>query len=74
MGIFDRNKTSQPQKQVLRAEIVGMRTGVESKTFSNVNFSIYAVLVEYTDGSRALKELQTGSPELRELLMYITMK
>lgn len=42
---------------VARVKVLGIRTAMESKAFSNVNFGIYTLLVEYKDGHREIIEV-----------------
>ena len=65
MGIF-----SSPT--VSRVKVLGIRTGMESKAFSNVNFWIYTLLVEYSNGARDIIEVDRLS-DLKKYANYMSM-
>lgn len=66
MGLFDSKR-----KEIRRAKIIGVRTGTETKGLMNYNFGIYSFLIEYTDGSLGVREVQLGKPDMAELLAYV---
>lgn len=65
MGIF-----SSPT--MVRVKVLGIRTGMESKAFSNVNFGIYTLLVEYSNGARDIIEVDRLS-DLKKYANYMEM-
>lgn len=60
-----------PKKEIRRVKIIGVRTAMESKTLWTENYGVYSFLIEYTDGSCAIKEAQLGKPDMAQLMQYI---
>ena len=58
-------------KEIARVNVLGVRTSEETKVLSTVNFGTYSILIEYTDGSRELKEI--SGREMKQYLPYIPM-
>ncbi len=59
------------QQKIAKVNVLGVRTAEETKVLSTVNFGIYCLLIEYTDGSRELKEV--NGREMKVYLDYIPM-
>ena len=57
------------KKEISRVKVLGVRTAQETKVLATWNSTIYCVIVEYTDGSRELKEL--NAKEMSKLIQYI---
>ena len=66
MGIFTR-------KEIAKVLYLGVHTGMESRTLSTDNFGIYSFLVEYTDGTREIKEVDARRATESGLINYIPM-
>lgn len=67
MGSFGDN----PPKEIRRVNVLGVRTTEETQVMYTYNHGMYSLLVEYTDGSRELKEARTR--EMAQYLPYISM-
>ena len=52
MGLF----SMKPTQEIAKVKVLGVRTAEETKVFATYNSAVYCVLVEYTDGTRALDE------------------
>ena len=52
MGLFT-------SKTAVRAVVLGVRTAEETKVLATYNSAVYSLLVEYSDGSRDILELDT---------------
>jgi hypothetical protein len=57
---------------VSRVKVLGIRTAIQSKAFSDVNFGIYTLLVEYKDGHREIVEVDKVSA-LQKYANFIDM-
>lgn len=64
MGIFTMN--------VSRVKVLGIRTAMQSKAFSEVNYGVYTLLIEYNDGHREIVEVDRLSA-LQKYANYIEM-
>ena len=59
------------KKEIYRVKCLGVRTQHETKVFFTYNSTIYCIVVEYTDGSRELLELE--AKKMGKYLEYIDM-
>ena len=57
---------------VARVKVLGIRTAMESRAFSSVNFGIYTLLIEYMDGRREIIEVDKVSA-LQKYAKYMSM-
>lgn len=69
MGFFSGSKGD--PKEIAKVNVLGVRTSEETKGLSTVNFGTYSILIEYTDGSRELKEI--SGKEMKQYLPFIPM-
>ena len=42
---------------IYRVKVLGVRTAIQSKILSNVNYGIYSILVQYNDGHVELRKV-----------------
>lgn len=56
MGFFDQFKP----KPIVRAKIIGVRTGEDTKGLTTYNYGVYSFLVQYNDGTCDVIESQKG--------------
>lgn len=68
MGLFSQK---QPPKEINRVKLLGLRKMDNSGALATYNSTLYSLLIEYTDGSRELKELV--GKDMQKYLMYINM-
>jgi len=61
------------KKEISRVKFMGVRTAEQTKVLATYNSSMYCFLIEYTDGSRVLRDYQAKDKELQEILQYIDM-
>ena len=61
----------EPKKEIAKVKVLGIRTSEQTKVLATYNSTMYSILVEYVDGTRVLKEL--NSFEMKEYLQYIEM-
>lgn len=57
---------------VSQVKVLGIRTAMESRAFSSVNFGIYTLLIEYSDGHREIIEVDKVSA-LQKYAKYMSM-
>ena len=56
---------------IRRIKIVGVRTAQQTKVMATYNYGIYSLLIEYTDGHRAIVEVEADSKDMKAYLPYI---
>ena len=59
------------KKTISRVKVLGIRTGEQTKVLATYNTSVYCVLIEYSDGTRALDECEGKA--MQQYLPYIDM-
>ena len=64
MGLFT-------SKTAVRAVVLGVRTAEETKVLATYNSAMYSLLVEYSDGSRDILELDAKG--MKQYLKLIPM-
>lgn len=64
MGLFDK-------REIKRVKCLGIRTAENTGVFATYNSAVYAILIEYTDGSRELDEI--SGKQMYKYLQYIDM-
>lgn len=69
MGFFKELANGQAEKAIQRVNILGVRTGEETRVMATYNSTVYSLLILYTDGTRSLKEVQTK--DMGQYLQYI---
>lgn len=66
MGLFKK-------KEIARVKFLGVRTAEETKIMATYNSTVYCFLIEYADGSRAVREFGGDDKALPEVLSFIDM-
>ena len=59
------------KKEIKSVKILGTRTGEETRVFATYNFTIFSLLVKYTDGSKEVIDCKSGSTEFEKYLPYL---
>lgn len=74
-----KKKKENPQPEVetdkiKTVQLLGTRTGEETRVLATYNFTLYSFLVVYQSGKREVIECKNGSDEFNELIKYIKVK
>lgn len=64
------NKTD----KIKTVQLLGTRTGEETRVLATYNFTLYSFLVIYESGKREVVECKNGSDDFNELIKYIKVK
>lgn len=64
MGLFDKRK-------ITRVKCLGIRTAENTGIFATYNSAVYAIVIEYDDGTRELEEI--SGKQMVKYLQYIDM-
>ena len=64
-------ETTTPEREIKSVDVLGTRTGEETRILATYNFTIYSLMIIYADGEREVIDCQSDSLIFKKLLPYI---
>ena len=59
------------KKPIKTVQVIGTRTGAETRVFATYNFTVYSLMIIYEDETREVVECEADSAEFNRLMPYI---